>query len=303
VIILFDGGLLMFECRKCGRHNEGHYRFCLGCGASLAEQKDVETTKASSPLARLEETRPTSGAQACTGCGGQVSASDLFCRKCGVQVGATDEVSGQVVLVLIDPDGSEGFRQPLGPGETVIGRGSEGFHDDSHISPQHAKFTFDGEKLTVVDVGSTNGVFLRISSKVPLVDGTELRIGLESLRFEDPDSAERIIESVDDTVVHGSPRGDAWGRLTRIAAPGVASHAWLLSRTEVMVGREYGDITFAGDAFVSSRHARFTFDTDGAAVEDVGSSNGTFVRVDGPWLLDDGDVLLLGQQIVRVALR
>ena len=62
------------------------------------------------------------------------------------------------------------------------------------------------------------------------------------------------------------------------------------------------DVPLDGDEFVSARHARFQARRDGAWVEDVGSTNGTFVngeRLTGPRLLKPGDTITVGETELR----
>src|SRR3954470_23314119 len=66
--------------------------------------------------------------------------------------------------------------------------------------------------------------------------------------------------------------------------------------SELTVGREGCDVVLA-DPEVSRRHAALRVTGDGAAVEDFGSTNGTFVndqRVQGVRPLRDGDVVRVG---------
>ena len=58
------------------------------------------------------------------------------------------------------------------------------------------------------------------------------------------------------------------------------------------------DLVLAGDEFASSRHARIEVRGDGAWVQDLESTNGTFVngsRVAGAQRLDAGDLLRVGE--------
>jgi pSer/pThr/pTyr-binding forkhead associated (FHA) protein len=58
-----------------------------------------------------------------------------------------------------------------------------------------------------------------------------------------------------------------------------------------------------GDVFASARHARIDPRPDGVWVEDLGSTNGTFVneaRIDGARLLRPGDVVRIGQTELRL---
>ncbi len=62
------------------------------------------------------------------------------------------------------------------------------------------------------------------------------------------------------------------------------------------------DVPLDGDEFVSALHARFQARRDGAWVEDVGSTNGTFVngeRLTGPRLLKPGDTITVGETELR----
>ena len=75
--------------------------------------------------------------------------------------------------------------------------------------------------------------------------------------------------------------------------------------TEIEVGRdllagrdEALDIPLGADGYASGRHARFAHGQDGDVVEDLRSTNGTFVngdRVSGRRVLRSGDVVTIGQ--------
>ena len=54
------------------------------------------------------------------------------------------------------------------------------------------------------------------------------------------------------------------------------------------------------DAFASSRHARIELQSGVAILEDLGSTNGTFVngeRLEGPWSLRSGDQIAIGDTV------
>ena len=67
---------------------------------------------------------------------------------------------------------------------------------------------------------------------------------------------------------------------------------------EVTIGRESTDILIEGDGEVSRNHAVVRASDDGVEVEDLGSTNGTFVnerRISEPTRLSTGDILRVGQ--------
>jgi pSer/pThr/pTyr-binding forkhead associated (FHA) protein len=94
-------------------------------------------------------------------------------------------------------------------------------------------------------------------------------------------------------------------RLTVLASPALQPGATVEIETALHVGRgaENG-LRLEDDDYVSSRHARFEPRPDGLWVEDVGSTNGTYVngaRVTSARLLQSGDVVRIGQTDLQVA--
>ena len=76
-----------------------------------------------------------------------------------------------------------------------------------------------------------------------------------------------------------------------------------LDSTSLTIGRgAENDVSLDGDEFASARHARIEPRRDGVWVEDIGSTNGTFVngeRLDGPRRLAPGDVVRVGETDLR----
>jgi hypothetical protein len=77
-----------------------------------------------------------------------------------------------------------------------------------------------------------------------------------------------------------------------------------LNSAPVTVGRGgQNDLVLDGDEFASARHARIEMRGDGVWVQDLDSTNGTYVngsRVAGAQRLDAGDVLRVGETDLRV---
>jgi pSer/pThr/pTyr-binding forkhead associated (FHA) protein len=72
-----------------------------------------------------------------------------------------------------------------------------------------------------------------------------------------------------------------------------------LDRAETVIGRADADLVFADDVFLSPIHAQFTWREGQLSVRDLGSRNGTWLFVEQPVRLTDGDVMLIGSQLVR----
>jgi len=76
-----------------------------------------------------------------------------------------------------------------------------------------------------------------------------------------------------------------------------------LEGDQLTIGRDSTNEVTINDAEVSRRHARLTFQGGKYVLEDLGSTNGTFVngqRLAGPRVLKTGEVVSFGEQIVLV---
>ena len=79
--------------------------------------------------------------------------------------------------------------------------------------------------------------------------------------------------------------------------------AFTLEGDQITIGRDSVNEIVINDAEVSRRHARLTFQGGKYVLEDLGSTNGTFVngqRLAGPRVLKPGEVVSFGEQIVMV---
>jgi len=79
--------------------------------------------------------------------------------------------------------------------------------------------------------------------------------------------------------------------------------AFALEGDQMTIGRDSTNEITINDAEISRRHARLTFQGGKYVLEDLGSTNGTFVngqRLAGPRVLKAGEVVSFGEQIVLV---
>lgn len=73
-----------------------------------------------------------------------------------------------------------------------------------------------------------------------------------------------------------------------------------LTKNEVYVGRDITNDIVINDPEVSRKHARLTLQSGGYVLEDLGSTNGTFIdgqRITGPHLMVLGEVIMLGDNV------
>lgn len=88
-------------------------------------------------------------------------------------------------------------------------------------------------------------------------------------------------------------------RLSLLAEDGDVVREIPLEHEETVVGRNTGDVQFGDDDAVSPEHAVLTWKNNALHVRDLGSSNGSWLYILAPQVLTDGDVLLIGSQVIR----
>ena len=209
--------------------------------------------------------------------------------------------------VLVNRDGSDGQRYPLAGEYLVVGRNGAdiAFDDDRFLARQHARLerAADGS-VKILPIDTLNGVFRKADAPIDLSDGMVILVGREVLRFERVEGEEAKVHPLvrHGVALFGSPPREPWGRLVQIIPSGGHRDVRHLVGDEVVLGREEGDIVFRDDAFMSRRHAAVTWDGKRAQVTDLGSSNGTFVRVTAPTPVKHGDHVRMGDQLLRIEL-
>jgi len=341
----------VITCLKCGKENQDHYKFCLGCGAELPRAAAAKPFTAATPpqgvpaVAAMPAPAPmptpsaapppvappppiaarpaaagSAGASAtapCPQCGHVNGAGHRFCASCGYNLGALASASPsaapaaaapvastypQIILTALRADGSEAgtYRLP-DVAQITLGRDTGSiFAGDSYLSPRHATFTRRGNQLSIKDEDSLNGVYLKLRPNEPclLEFGDLFRIGQEIIRLEElkgqgrsPDNVERF----------GSPAKGYIGRLALVIGRDTTGNSFPIPERGVHCGRERGDILFSEDGYVSGLHCSIAKGPDGKIyLTDVGSSNGTFVRLRSERTVGATDILLMGQQLFRI---
>lgn len=307
--------VLGLVCDVCDSLSALNATACQACGASLGVI----------PRAAVE--KPVS-AKLCAYCGAEIPPHHRFCGNCGQstqpaapaappqaghRVGGSKTMffsaiqqPGQVKLTLIRGDGMDGVTYMLSATEHVAGR-SEGallFPEDPLLSPRHCNFICREGKLFVRDESSVNGIFVRIIRPQQVPSGCFVLVGEQLLRVDIPPPEQPPLPDAEGTYYYASPKRPSRIILTQILQGG---HLGLVFRARdevVSVGRESNDINFPDDPFISGRHATMqaieTPEGPRLVVTDLGSKNGTFIRINEEAALLHGDYVFIGQQLLRV---
>jgi pSer/pThr/pTyr-binding forkhead associated (FHA) protein len=278
---------------------------------------NAPATAFSPPFAGTTAAAPAPGAGTvpCPQCGHANSPGNLFCGSCGFRLGgaaarpaaapapvAVPEGMGMggLVLTALRADGSEAGTYQV-PGGGTVGRETGGiFAGDSYLSPRHATFRMTGPARAIVkDESSLNGVYKKLGRDLPveLRPNDVFRIGQEIIKFElltpqppTADGVERL----------GAPSKGYVGRIALVIGREDTGNAFPIPEGGVHLGRERGDILFPEDGYVSGLHCRLSWDGQRLFLTDLGSSNGTFMRLTADAEVRTGDVLLMGQQLFRI---
>jgi pSer/pThr/pTyr-binding forkhead associated (FHA) protein len=304
-------------CDACSAFNPLGSETCAACGVSLGVTHNLEAAAASPAVERP-----------CPSCNAMVPPGHKFCGACGKPMPEPEPVvkpkgerqapktmffsvmqaQGRAKLILIKGDGYDGVSYVLSATDHVVGR-SDGdilFPEDTLLSPRHANFFYKDGKLSVRDEKSTNGVFVRIIRPQRLRTGSTFLVGEQLLRL-DACAPEMVpTPETDGTYFYASPRRPARFILTQLLVGGASGMVFRARNDQLAIGREGNDVNFPEDPFISGKHAQVTaLDTSRAGdspfeLSDLGSKNGTFLRVQNETQLNHGDYVFIGQQLLRV---
>jgi pSer/pThr/pTyr-binding forkhead associated (FHA) protein len=301
------------QCPNCMTLNAATFKFCARCGTPLG----ATAAPAAKPVPAASKPAPAP-ARAATAPKPPAPPSPPPKAAAGRPVpppppkpvaGAAKPVTPAKPAAPVRPrarvsaiarDGSRSADFVLIKDETRVGREVDAsevkLEKDPFIAPLHAVFRFEGPQLVVQDSGTANGVFLWLKERT-LESGDELRIGRQRLRVEwMPEEPEQLA----DQPVWGSPNPGYVARVVQLLEGGGEGDVYPLKTGDNLVGRGAGDVSFPHDGYVSSKHATITVGAGSLAVKDLGSANGTFVRVNGQAAVTAGDLLLVGEQILRI---
>lgn len=314
-----DVGLV---CDSCSTFNPMGASTCSACASSLSLD--------AAPGARAEA---APGGSACPSCSAPVPPGFRFCGACGHRMDETPAAApsssrpavgsgpspaprsgagkktmffgamqaNRAKLVLIKGDGLDGISFTLAGDEHLAGRedGALLFDEDPFLSPVHANFFYRSRQLVVRDEGSTNGVYLRIRGSRDVALGDRFLVGEQLLEIQACSVADERPRE-DGTYFFASPRRPSHFRLLQVLRGGETGMAFRPASDVVRIGREGNDIDFPDDPFISGRHALVSYNDGRLTLTDLGSKNGTFVRINSEQPLEHGDYVFMGQQLLRV---
>jgi pSer/pThr/pTyr-binding forkhead associated (FHA) protein len=104
----------------------------------------------------------------------------------------------------------------------------------------------------------------------------------------------------DDTLFFGAMMAPGRAKLILITGEGLEGLSYHLNATEHVAGRGNGAILFPDDDYLNKRHATFLYRDNKLYLRDEESQNGTFLGIRESRRLQDGDMFMVGEQLLRV---
>ncbi len=214
------------------------------------------------------------------------------------------------MLQILDSNGQWYDWQRIDQRGLKVGRSSKTSEQTSELNsmaPRHLRLSYDGKNLIAEDLGSLNGVYRKLVEPFVLEDGARFRIGshvIEFRRARPPSTAEPLVSEEGEQFWSLDLEPIAYLDFIRSdGCPGLR-FPLLESKDRVVLGRENHpgrpvDIVLPYSE-VSGNHAQIRRVGDRFYLEDLGSTNGTYVRFQGNMTLKHHDVLMAGRILLRV---
>ncbi len=313
---------LGLACPVCGQLNPLRGQTCGRCGSYLAPEPanlapaPPPTSYPSAPAPSPHQAPAPAPAPAAAPAPAPGAAAPRFDPATGQPIAAEPTKAAartmffgalqQAVtprLVVIKGEGGDGITFHLTGQTQTIGRSQCEIHlpDDVFLSPEHGRFTVQDARLFVQDLGSRNGIFLRIKRPTPMQHDDAFLVGEQLLRL-DCEPLPAYGPSPSGAYFYGSPRNDGEFRVVQLLAGGGEGRITSARSSTLSIGRDGNTLDFPDDRFISGHHAQLdvSSDTGQVILTDTGSRNGTFIRLKGATELFHGDYLFVGQQLFRV---
>jgi pSer/pThr/pTyr-binding forkhead associated (FHA) protein len=271
----------------------------------------TRSTGKSSKQKSVEELMDQAKNFVCRSCSTPVPLGHKFCGRCGAPVppeilNARTQFFGQLQapgkakLILIRGEGVEGLSYQLNAEQHLVGRsGQLVFPDDPFVSPKHANFFYRNGVLCVRDEGSLNGVYIRVRGTVPIDPGDHFLAGEQVFRVDLAPNANDQ-PGPDGTFFYSSPKHHSPFRITQILQGGLPGMTVVARAATLQIGREGGDLNFPTDLYMSGSHCKIEDAGGKLALADLGSRNGTYLRLKAERELTHGDYLFIGRKLLRV---
>ncbi len=206
-------------------------------------------------------------------------------------------------LQVIDPRGVVKAEHAILDGVTIGRSGSDmTFPHDDALADVSARVFIDNGQIFIKDLSEgADNIFLRIAGGYTLQSQDIILMGQQVFKFRELSGAMSAAAELGITLAEVSRTlEEPVAELVPYHPKGSAPAHCPLALEQVYFGRVKGTYTFPDDKLMSRSHARVIQRAEDFIVEDLGSRNGTFVKVRGSAPVPVNGTILLGNQLLRV---
>lgn len=287
-------------CPKCMTGLAPEYTFCPECGTRLVGPESLESAHPPSPEtpSRPEAAEPAAEAKA----PGPTPTPERAREPAPKAARGEARPSGRPKrfrIVRLARGGGQRAEYDVPDRGLVVGRikADLTFPDDEAVSPRHATIKPAGDHLEIEDAGSLNGLFVRIKGEHRLTEGDVFLCGDQVFRVS---LRPGRFHAMDWGLFAAPQERRVVATLTHLLPDGVDGTVHAVRVLPFVIGREEGSILFGTDRFMSRKHAAIQQSGQGLVLADLKSRNGTYVCRRGQISLGDGDIFMVGRQILRI---
>jgi hypothetical protein len=298
----------MKTCPKCGGENLGVATMCRLCETALpavqtpVAPKDVPAPPPSSEGVASRSHSPSSAGDLCPACQATNDPDSLFCEQCGNRLGepahqmdsrSKMKAASEAARVVETPahaslqstDAQSGSRPAVADAEPI--RHARGASKE----PSGKSTTETGPQVparnSARNMGMSTSVVCDACGSIQPMGGA----------FCADCGAQLSVGAIARALSVAGSKSN--GSLHLITDGGEVGETYKLDRTETVIGRAEGDLTYPHDGYMSGRHARIIARGTRYFLADEGSRNGTFIRIGKEVELQPGDTFLIGKQVLR----
>jgi pSer/pThr/pTyr-binding forkhead associated (FHA) protein len=286
-------------CSRCGKENQKHYKFCLGCGAKLeAAPAPVEAVKPA-PGSGPERAAPSALEVAKTAAPPSPYSFSPAGASAAAMPAASPSVSPAAGLAAVAASPAA---------DAPFASSPSGLHARSGLSSARVPTPSPVLAPPLATVPADGAAMGRDMIPCPKcgkpVVATYAFCGSCGQRLKpSAGAAAAAAAPVAKTMYMASSGAPAKaaaprGHLTLIRPDGTEGGVHALHDGENLIGRGQGSL-FDADPYLSPRHAEFVFTDEGLVVRDLRSLNGVFVKLVQEEHLESGDIVRIGQELLR----
>ncbi|MGC8927166.1 MAG: FHA domain-containing protein [Myxococcota bacterium] len=230
---------------------------------------------------------------------------EKMCVRCMTPIQESAEEQVKNVQIFHINKGGRGllFSQSGAFSISIGRRGCDiNFENDKYLSPIHARIENSVEGLKIVDAGSYNGIFKKVSGVAAIRPSDVFICGSQILKFLGLLSRLSPYILPDSTAFYGSSIPDKEYLMVQQILNTKKMGNLYLKPAPLTIGREKADILFPQDQFLSAVHCSITQSQTGFILTDLNSANGIYLKIRGSEIISDSDILLMGQELLMIKL-